>query len=94
MPARVTGRFVTDPSLARGGWQIGGSENSKSRKEDGSEEAEQDNCSSLRGLRVMERDVSETRQRAFFQSICPASRPRVKGAGPIKRLDIVAQTLG
>lgn len=34
--------------------------------------------SSLRGARVMERDVSGTRQRAFFQSICPASRPAVE----------------
>lgn len=36
----------------------------------------------------MERDVSGVRQRVFFQSICPASRPRVNGTGPIKRLDI------
>lgn len=42
--------------------------------------------SSLRGARVMERDVSGTRQRAFFQSICPASRPAVEGTGPIKKL--------
>lgn len=33
----------------------------------------------------MERDVSGTRQRMFFQSICPASRPRVNGTGPKKK---------
>lgn len=31
-------------------------------------------------------DVSGTRQRAFFQSVCPASRPGVTGTGLIKWL--------
>lgn len=42
----------------------------------------------------MESDVSGTRKRAFFQSICPASRPRVNGTGLIKRLDTAAQRPG
>lgn len=42
----------------------------------------------------MERDVSGTRQRAFFQSICPASRPRVNGTGPMKSLDVAERRLG
>lgn len=79
MPMRVTDRFVSGLSRGRGGWQIRDSENSKRRGE-GSEEAERGNSSSLRGGRVMERDVSG----AFFQSICPASRPSQRG-GPNKK---------
>lgn len=50
--------------------------------------------SAFLGLRLMEGEVSGTRQRAFFQSVCPASRPRVTGTGLIKWLDITAQRLG
>lgn len=90
MPMRVTDRFVTDPSCVRDGWVEGagggGSENRKrTERKTGRGKWCGGNFSSLRGARVMERDVSGTRQRAFFQSICPASRLRVNGTGPIKR---------
>lgn len=72
-----------------GGW---GSENRKRSEHEGSGEAARGNFSSLRGARVMERDVSGMRERAFFQSICPASRPRVNGTGPIKKARRLGQT--
>lgn len=76
---RVTDSFVSDPSQVRGG---SGTEN-RQRIEQG--RRDRGNFSFLWGVRVMERDVSGTRQRMFFQSICPASRPRVNGTGPIKK---------
>lgn len=94
MPMRVTDSFVTDPSRVRTAVEqalkIGKEVN---MKEDGSGEAAQGNFSSLRGVRVMERDVSGMRQRAFFQSIYSVSRPRVNGTGPIKWVDIAVQRL-
>ncbi len=94
MAMRVTDSFVTDPSRLKGGWRWMWGWGEVNKKEEGSGEALRVNFSSLGGVRVMERDVSGTRQRAFFQSICPASRPTVNGTGPIKRLDTAKQRLG
>ncbi|CAB1428030.1 unnamed protein product [Pleuronectes platessa] len=94
---RVMDSFVTYLSWPgavgeRGGGAPKKKERSETKGEKGQGKRHEDNSPPLRGARVMKRGASGTRRQAFFQSICPASRPRVNGTGPMKKKRWILQS--